>query len=79
MKAARKREQLISILNKADDKKISMFYEIIDDLNNNFDAKLTRDQLTILENRRNEMLAGKNIITDWEEMHDQIKSKRNLK
>ena len=76
MTVAKKREQLKTILDAADDNKIKVLYSLWEDIAQDGTTELTDEQLLILEQRRNDMLSNKNVITDWEKMHEDIRKKR---
>jgi len=76
MTTAMKRQQLMAILTNANDDKISSFFDLWQDLTPTGDAQLTEQQVVVLEERRNEMLSGVAVTTDWETMHNKVRNKR---
>jgi len=76
MTAAMKRDRLITYLADVNDKKVSALYSILEKEINDIEPALTEEQLEIINERRADMLSGKNIRTDWQKMHDEIRAER---
>ena len=65
MTVAMKRARLLTYLNAADDKKVSALYTILEEKINESETEFafTEEQLSVLNNRRMELLNGKEVTT----------------
>jgi len=79
MTAAIKRDRLITYLVKADDKKVKALYSLLEDDIDNSIPVFTEQQLEILDQRRADLLSGKDKGIDWQTMHNNIRGKKENK
>ena len=78
MKAAMQRDRLLTYLADADDKKVKALYSLLEGYMNDVNSMpaFTEKQLEIIDERRADLMSGKDKGTDWQTMHQNIREKR---
>lgn len=76
MTTAAIRKKLISYLENADEKEVKAIYTLVEDKINEPVYSLTREQMTIVNERRAEYLSGKESGSTWQTTHKNIRDRR---